>query len=480
MPAFSRWLDTDFALKLFRPGAVTREDRREIAREFPLFTFVKSLMIRSVTHHRLAYRSDEWCELAQFDILAINTCINPELSTRYKFEQMKLAQKHPDGVQLPKGVHALELDAKVGELALFHGCKKEVLPQILKQGFDFRIAGGNAGTMFGRGAYFAENASKSDLYSSPLGPDDDGVRHMILAKVLVGKTHVQKERNTSLCRPPDDRIVQAAGDGLYDSVMGDMGGEVDHREFIVYHQNRAAVIAYKHREVCECNLCRGHQTLLEHLGLQAILKGGQEGETQEDTTELQVVLSEITDFPPQLAATPAALQVLKDLVDAYLQGLSAGRALLRTTLKDAPEPALTREVYQQLLQSESLSDTERQQKAFIEAVAPVPWLAGLKVRAARVKPQEADLTLDSFLQEGEALKPQRLLLSLQVPSVIAACRLPLGKQPGLRFDANGLQLTLSALLEASELEADGPPQELRASAQLQRLALCVVDSDGSE
>ena len=44
---------------------------------------------------------------------------------------------------------------------------------------------------------------------------------MILAKVLVGKTHVQKERNTSLCRPPDDRIVQAAGDGLYDSVMGE-------------------------------------------------------------------------------------------------------------------------------------------------------------------------------------------------------------------------------------------------------------------
>ena len=152
--------EDEFASKLFNPGVPAKEDRRDIPSDSHLFRFVKGLMLRSLTHSRLCYHSDEWCQLAQYDIISIKKCINPELSTRYKFEQMKLAQKHPDGVKLPHSLHALELDSKVGELALFHGCREEVVPQILKQGFDFRIAGGNAGTMFGGGAYFAEQLGR--------------------------------------------------------------------------------------------------------------------------------------------------------------------------------------------------------------------------------------------------------------------------------------------------------------------------------
>ena len=148
--------EQDFASKLFNPGVPTKEDRRDIKPDSTLFRFVKGLMLRSLTHSRLSFHSNEWCQLAQYDIIHINACINPELSTRYKFEQLKLAQKHPDGVKLPGKLHALELDSSVGELALFHGCREEVVPQILQQGFDFRIAGRNKGTMFGAGTYFAE------------------------------------------------------------------------------------------------------------------------------------------------------------------------------------------------------------------------------------------------------------------------------------------------------------------------------------
>ena len=152
--------EEDFASKLFSPGVPTKEDRSDIRSDSHLFRFVKGLMIRSLTHSRRYHHSNEWCQLAQYDIICIKKCINPELSTRYKYEQMKLAQKHPDGVKLPDSLHALELDSKVGELALFHGCRQEVVPQILKQGFDFRIAGTNAGKMFGRGAYFAEQLGR--------------------------------------------------------------------------------------------------------------------------------------------------------------------------------------------------------------------------------------------------------------------------------------------------------------------------------
>ena len=134
------------------------------------------------------------------------------------------------------------------------------------------------------------NASKSDLYSQT---GENGLRHMILAKVLVGQPYIAR-KGGDFSRPPDLPDGQAHGDGLYDSVMGerrDQGGSVDHRslglqgvtrkqlvapvaglvaltvwscrpirdEFIIYHQHRAvpiAVISYKHRPSCKCNLCR--------------------------------------------------------------------------------------------------------------------------------------------------------------------------------------------------------------------------------
>lgn len=89
------------------------------------------------------------------------------------------------------------------EVSLFHGTKPEVVKRICEENFDFRLAGENVGTMHGKGVYFATSPCLSDTYCSP---DDQGYRHIILAKVLAGRTTFG---DPELKKPPDN----------YDSVV---------------------------------------------------------------------------------------------------------------------------------------------------------------------------------------------------------------------------------------------------------------------
>ncbi|KAM9334659.1 protein mono-ADP-ribosyltransferase TIPARP-like [Symphorus nematophorus] len=82
------------------------------------------------------------------------------------------------------------------ERHLFHGTTKEASEEICHNNFDPRVAGVN-GTSYGFGSYFATTASFSNTYSARVGPDE--VRHMFLAKVLVGKMSIGR---TNYRRPP--------------------------------------------------------------------------------------------------------------------------------------------------------------------------------------------------------------------------------------------------------------------------------------
>lgn len=82
------------------------------------------------------------------------------------------------------------------EKHLFHGTTKEASEDICHNNFDPRMAGVN-GTSCGYGSYFATTASLSNNYSAKVGPDE--VRHMFLAKVLVGKVSLGK---SNYRRPP--------------------------------------------------------------------------------------------------------------------------------------------------------------------------------------------------------------------------------------------------------------------------------------
>ena len=79
----------------------------------------------------------------------------------------------------------------VTEAYMFHGCPFEVLPQILKNGFQ------NAGTanakVYGQGVYFAANPNYS-LMRRYSPPDKNGNRVLLICKGIVGK---QQDTNAS-------------------------------------------------------------------------------------------------------------------------------------------------------------------------------------------------------------------------------------------------------------------------------------------
>nr|XP_031536359.1 protein mono-ADP-ribosyltransferase PARP14 isoform X2 [Vicugna pacos] len=93
------------------------------------------------------------------------------------------------------------MDAKNGQVIneklLFHGTDVESVPLVNGKGFNRSYAGKNA-TAFGKGTYFAVNASYSanDTYSRP---DMSGRKHMYYVRVLTG---IYTRGHTSLIVPP--------------------------------------------------------------------------------------------------------------------------------------------------------------------------------------------------------------------------------------------------------------------------------------
>merc|ERR1719277_2951555 len=64
-----------------------------------------------------------------------------------------------------------QLDRGTNEVWLFHGTTKEAAQGIAENDFRLDLTGSNAGTLYGKGIYLAENATKSDEYGEgPKGP----------------------------------------------------------------------------------------------------------------------------------------------------------------------------------------------------------------------------------------------------------------------------------------------------------------------
>ncbi|CAL8358181.1 unnamed protein product [Lota lota] len=96
----------------------------------------------------------------------------------------------------------------VYERHLFHGTDESLLDPICEQNFDWRMCGVH-GTLYGKGSYFARDASYSDTYSRAHG----GLRKvMFVAHVLVGEFTTGI---SSYARPPS----KGTGKSLYDSCV---------------------------------------------------------------------------------------------------------------------------------------------------------------------------------------------------------------------------------------------------------------------
>ncbi|XP_066854098.1 protein mono-ADP-ribosyltransferase PARP12-like isoform X2 [Anser cygnoides] len=127
----------------------------------------------------------------------------------------------------------------VDERLLFHGTNPSHLPAICEQNFDWRICGTH-GTVYGKGSYFARDASYAHDYSS----SRSGRYSMFVAQVLVGQ-FVQGE--SEYLRPPPR---PGSPNRLYDSCVND---PEDPSIFVIFEKYQiypAYILEYRTETSC--------------------------------------------------------------------------------------------------------------------------------------------------------------------------------------------------------------------------------------
>ncbi|XP_026166882.1 protein mono-ADP-ribosyltransferase PARP12 isoform X2 [Mastacembelus armatus] len=114
-------------------------------------------------------------------INSIHRIQNPSLWKVFQWQKEQM-QKRNGGKQ-------------VDQQYLFHGTDKSLIDAICEQNFDWRMCGVH-GTAYGKGSYFAKDASYSDTYARVKGGPD---KIMFVALILVGE---YTKGSSSYVRPP--------------------------------------------------------------------------------------------------------------------------------------------------------------------------------------------------------------------------------------------------------------------------------------
>merc|ERR1719329_792358 len=124
------------------------------------------------------------------------------------------------------------LDAGVNEVLMFHGTNAIAADKISTDDFKVNLAGSNAGTLYGRGIYLAENSSKSDEYADP---DPTTQMHTLLVcRVTLGRPHYTAEVNVDP-RTCEDACLKSK----FHSVLGDRKAcRGTFREFVVFDEEQ--------------------------------------------------------------------------------------------------------------------------------------------------------------------------------------------------------------------------------------------------
>ncbi|KFW09968.1 Poly [ADP-ribose] polymerase 12, partial [Eurypyga helias] len=127
----------------------------------------------------------------------------------------------------------------VDERLLFHGTSPAHMSAICEQNFDWRICGTH-GTMYGKGSYFARDASYSHRFCSSSG----GRYSMFVAHVLVGDF---VQGNPEYLRPPPRA---SHSNRLYDSCVDD---PKDPSIFVIFEKHQiypAYILEYGNEAQC--------------------------------------------------------------------------------------------------------------------------------------------------------------------------------------------------------------------------------------
>lgn len=124
------------------------------------------------------------------------------------------------------------LDDALNEIYLWHGTSVRAALSIAANDFNIDLAGSGAGTMYGCGAYLAENSTKADEYAKDEpGGYYDSTFAILLCRTCLGKFYYTTKRN------PDAQ--EKVTDGSHDSTLGDrMKSTGTFREFVVYDKDQ--------------------------------------------------------------------------------------------------------------------------------------------------------------------------------------------------------------------------------------------------
>jgi hypothetical protein len=154
-------------------------------------------------------------------VLAVERVQNPPLwqTVSVKIDTMKRRDKeNPQHI-----IHNKEIERRW----LFHGTTSAAVDKIAKQGFNRAFAGRNA-TAYGKGVYFARDASYSILptYSAP---DQQGVQRVFLCRVAVGDWCIGTTNNLIPDPKPHSPFE------LFDSTVDNVRNP---SIFVVYHDSQ--------------------------------------------------------------------------------------------------------------------------------------------------------------------------------------------------------------------------------------------------
>ena len=229
--------------------------------------------------HRLKHGSDHWCDPAKVFVTRIEELIHPANQQLYEaMRRMRASEDSCRGCTPTAGITAFKCEVQPGwvdmnEYLLYHGTSRCNAEQIMARGFDAQRGGESTGAMFGRGVYFAQNASKSDLYTTcdlceGIGNHDfrqcrhaQGERCILVTRVLLGESKTVK--NSADAGGKDQIRAPQREDGTsYDSITAlarGEGGVLDHKEFVVFKDRQTLAsfrIFYRHDSSCSCNGCQ--------------------------------------------------------------------------------------------------------------------------------------------------------------------------------------------------------------------------------
>ncbi|NXG27562.1 PAR12 polymerase, partial [Dromaius novaehollandiae] len=134
--------------------------------------------------------------MKDYSIRRLRRIQNPVLWQHFQLQKEQMKKRGPG--------------QEVDEQLLFHGTSPSHLAAICEQNFDWRVCGAH-GTLYGKGSYFARDASYSHQYC----PSSTGHQRMFVAHVLVGDF---VQGNSEYLRPPPR---PGNANRLYDSCVDD-------------------------------------------------------------------------------------------------------------------------------------------------------------------------------------------------------------------------------------------------------------------